>query len=421
MNNLLLQNRKFLFLWLIQISSTLGFELFNIAVIVSIFEQTNSIGQASGVMIVRTLSSFLIGPFAGSVADRYPRKWILFAVNLFRAILVGLLLLLIRRGEFNVIGVYFTIAGLAVAYTVFRPAQLALIPSIMAKEQLPQANGLMLSTNRIMGVSTYVIGGWFTIWFSLQTIIGFVIIIFILGALLAIWLPSQVEATGPDKKKNVPMLRAFREGLNYIRGHNLSKSLIVMETLEHWPHAIWTGSILLAFTERALNKGADAWGYQISSWNAGQILGAFIVLWGASMLKRWPGWIIICNAFASGILTLIYAGSSSVIMAVLVSFTFGIPSALRDVAQDSLLQGTVNEAMLGRIYATREMLRNITFVVSILAFAWLADQISIRQIYVLGGLLYIGTAVYALASNSLRHSKLIQEDDSTTSIVGDLK
>ena len=108
-------------------------------------------------------------------------------------------------------------------------------------------------------------------------------------------------------------------------------------------------------------------------------------------------------------------------MAVLVSFTFGIPSALRDVAQDSLLQGTVNEAMLGRIYATREMLRNITFVVSILAFAWLADQISIRQIYVLGGLLYIGTAVYALASNSLRHSKLIQEDDSTTSIVGDLK
>ncbi len=79
---------------------------------------------------------------------------------------------------------------------------------------------------------------------------------------------------------------------------------------------------------------------------------------------------------------------------------------MRDVAQDSLLQGSVNIEMLGRVFATRTMLANLNFMLAGLAFAWLADQIPIRWIYLLGGVLYFGTALYALSNQAIRRSQI---------------
>ena len=71
------------------------------------------------------------------------------------------------------------------------------------------------------------------------------------------------------------------------------------------------------------------------------------------------------------VLTFAYAASASVVVAVLVSMAFGPPFALRDVAQDSLLQTSVSADMLGRVYALREMFARMAFLVGGLLFAQL--------------------------------------------------
>ena len=93
-------------------------------------------------------------------------------------------------------------------------------------------------------------------------------------------------------------------------------------------------------------------------------------------------------------------------MAVAWVFVFGPPFAIRDVAQDSLLQGTVEGGQLGRVYATREMLRNVVFMFAGIFFAWLSDFVSIRMIYVTGGIIYMLTGFYALSNKALRESKI---------------
>jgi hypothetical protein len=62
--------------------------------------------------------------------------------------------------------------------------------------------------------------------------------------------------------------------------------------------------------------------------------------------------------------------------------------------------------MLGRIYAAREMFARLAFLLSGLIFAAMADQLYIRQIYVIAGVLYCGTALYTLASVALRRSQI---------------
>jgi len=110
--------------------------------------------------------------------------------------------------------------------------------------------------------------------------------------------------------------------------------------------------------------------------------------------------------FLMAALTVVYASSPSVLAASAISLAFGPPFALRDVAQDTLLQTTVAPGMLGRIYVAREMFARLAFLLAGLIFAALADQLYIRQIYLIAGVLYCGTALYTLANVPLRRSRV---------------
>ena len=169
---------------------------------------------------------------------------------------------------------------------------------------------------------------------------------------------------------------------------------------------------MLAFTMQALNGDTADWGYQISGYFGGMIVGSLLAMTMNHWLRHYPGRIIVANACASGLMTLAYAMSPNVPVAVFIAFIFGPPFAIRDVAQDSLLQGTVEAGQLGRVYATREMLRNMVFMFAGLFFAWLSEQVSVRDIYVVGGFLYLMTGLYALSNRALRRSKMIPMPES---------
>ena len=126
----------------------------------------------------------------------------------------------------------------------------------------------------------------------------------------------------------------------------------------------------------------------------------------AGRLARRPGWIIIANGFLMSGLTLAYALSPSPLVAVLVSMAFGPPFALRDVAQDSLIQSSVTPELLGRVYALREMFARMAFLIGVLLFSLLADRIGIREIYLIAAFLYLLTALYTLWSVVLRESRI---------------
>lgn len=87
-------------------------------------------------------------------------------------------------------------------------------------------------------------------------------------------------------------------------------------------------------------------------------------------------------------LTAVYALSPTVPLAIVLVFFFGPTFSLRDVAQDSLLQATVDNEIIGRVYALRSTFSSLTFMISGIILAWLADQISVRWIYLLAGFLY---------------------------------
>jgi hypothetical protein len=116
--------------------------------------------------------------------------------------------------------------------------------------------------------------------------------------------------------------------------------------------------------------------------------------------------VIIVNALLMAALTVLYALTTNIWLALVIMLIYGPPMALRDVAQDSLLQSTVEGRVLGRVYATRQMLANLAFMVAGLLLAGLADLVAVRSVYLLGAALYFATAFYALAQPSMRRAGL---------------
>jgi MFS transporter, DHA3 family, macrolide efflux protein len=403
----LLRNRNFFFLWLAQIAATLGNELYNIGVMVAIYELTGSALQATGVLLARTLPSFLFSPLAGPVVDRYDRRLVLAGMNLLRGGLVAFVLLTSAGEVTSIWPVYTIVFGIALADVFYKPAQMALIPSLVARGDLVRANSLMMSTNLAAFALAYGAGGWLLIQFGGFTLILIDLSCFLIGAVAALQIGGRMVLTSDaERAAPAPLHRMFADGLRYLRRHDLARALVTMEALEHWPHGIWTASIMLVFVEQALNTTTDAWGYQLAVFWGSNVVGALLAMLLANQLAQRPGRMIIVNAFINSALTLAYALSPNLTVALLICAFYGVPGAFRDVAQDTLLQSSVEQRMLGRVYATRQMLLSICLMVAALFFAWLADQAPVRWVYLIGGALYLGTALYALAQPALRNARL---------------
>ncbi len=410
----LLRKGSFVFLWLAQIASTFAVQLYKIGVVVVIFDQTGSTLQAAGVLVATSLPYVLVGQLAGALVDRYPRKMMLIGVALTQAFLVGVSTLLM--GEvLNVWVAYMVVAGLSLTDAFYKPAMLSLLPTLVDKAALVHANSLIHGTNYAVMALGYGLGGILILRLGLPAIVVINLVFFLLAALLVARIAVAPGLAARQARRNAePVWHSIRSGLAYLRRHQLARALITMEFLEHWPHAIWTAALMLAFTLEGLQVGEEFFGYQNAVYFGSNILGAAIAVAFASRLGRRPGWVIIVNALLMALLTIVYALTANIWLALLVMLLYGLPMALRDVAQDSLLQATIESDVLGRVYATRQMLANLAFMVAGLLLAGLADLMPIRAVYLLGAGLYFLTAFYALAQASLRQATLLSAPPQTS-------
>jgi MFS family permease len=337
-------------------------------------------------------------------------------MDIARALLVTSLLLILQTDAPNVWVLYFIVTGLAAAMTLHEPARSAIIPELVSRQNIVTANSLVLSTKPLYFAIGYLLGGALVLVISFRMFIVLAAGLFVVAAVLEMMIGARGQGSrGAEENDALPITHyaslreSIKEGIAYLRRHELARTLVLMEGIEYIGHGIWMPALMLIFVQRALGGGADDWGMQNGLYWAGQIAGVLTVLAAPRLLARRSGWIIISNAFVAGVLTLIYASSPALWFAHVLAFVFGPPFAWRDVAQDSLLQTSVETAVLGRVYALRSMFLNLMLMLSTLLFAWLADQLPIRWIYVAGGAVYIATALLALSSKAMRQSSIAGE------------
>lgn len=129
-------------MWAARTISQWGDVAASVALALLVFQLTGSGLGVSALVAAEILPVLLLAPLAGLVVDRLPRRTVMVAADLTRAMLAGALPLVAD----DVRAVYAMAAGMSAASVFFNPAAGAVLPDLVRRNQLVAANSGIWTT-----------------------------------------------------------------------------------------------------------------------------------------------------------------------------------------------------------------------------------------------------------------------------------
>jgi MFS family permease len=380
-----LRNRDFRRLWLAGLISDTGDWMLLVALPVLVYQLTGSSLGTSMAFLIELIPAVLITPLAGRLADRSDRRTLLVAVSLCQA---AALLPLLAGAHLPVL--YCVIALQAALAALFDPAKNALLPTLVAEDQLVAANsltGVNQNLGRLVGAA---LGG------AALTAGGLPVIVigdaasFLLSAAL-IWGVHPANATAPGNGASSPRpgghpfaRRPVRVGLAVIAITAIGQGLFLV--------------LFVVFVARNLHGNAAENGLLRGVQAIGAIVGG-LILTRATRVR--PGRLagLACLVFgAVAVLTwnLPHATTAEPVYAALF-ICFGIPSIAMVSGLNASLQQATTDGERGRVFAAVGAAFGIGQAVGMVAAGILGDRLGTVPLLNAQAICFLVGGVAALA------------------------
>ncbi|KEK25162.1 MFS transporter [Bacillus gaemokensis] len=352
----LLQNTNFLFLWAATLFSSFALAFFTFSQTWYIAKTLNLEASLGVVFVALSVPRLIFMIVGGALADKFPKKNIMFYSNIIRAILVATILVWFIVGHvtlytFALFALFF---GLADAF--FWSADGSILPELVEKDRLTQANSLTQMTNQASVILGPVLGGILIKFSNYETIFTITILLLIVAAILVqkIQFTLQVE---PDKDKG--MFTSIKEGILYVKESPFLSTFLICSA---FLNLFLIGPMQVGFplfVKNVLHGDSLQFSYLEAAVGAGMGIGAIIV--GLKNINRRRGLFCIIMMLLSGVFFLSINFSTSLWQALLAGAFYGITIAMAIVPLMAMIQATVKEEMMGRVMSLL-MLSSMGFI-----------------------------------------------------------
>jgi len=341
------------------------------------------VGGAKGLAawaVVRYVLMAVCTPIAATFVDRLSRKRIMIAVDLARCVL--LVVIAVCMATVPALVVFVLAAVVAVLGTPFRPAQRAMIPSLVSRpEELTAVNGTSSTLESLSFFAGPALAAGMLATTSVEVVLLFDAVTFVLSAALVAGVHAAHETaaavpaaapvaatvvTGPPEGTLPPeplgpstteeqtrdgFLREMAAGFLHIwrdRALRLVIGLCCAQTLVAGASAVFV--VAVAFD--LVKIGAPGVGLLDAMLGVGAIVGGFVALARAQRQR-------LGNDFGLGVVLwslplVLVAVWPTTGVAVLVMMLLGLANPLVDVNLDTLLQRLTPDHLLGRVFGTLE-------------------------------------------------------------------
>src|SRR6478752_5276431 len=209
------QRRNFRRLWAAQTVSEFGTLISQTAIPFAAVLVLNATPlQLSIIGVSEMLPSFVLGLFAGAWVDRLPRRPIMMAADLGRALLLVLIPLLAWLDSLTIQALWI-ISALVSALTVFFDvAYRSILPSILPKEELMEGNSRLTASASVAEFGSFSIGGWLVQLFGAP---GAVLIDSLSFIWSAIWLRGiKLDEQVKPEDERQPIMQEIKEGIELV-------------------------------------------------------------------------------------------------------------------------------------------------------------------------------------------------------------
>lgn len=196
--------RTFVLIWFGQVISIIGSSLTHFGIGVWIFQQTGDAMPFALSMLFGSLPRLVLYPVAGSLADRWNRRWLMILADTGNALATLGLVLLLSAGALEVWHIYLLSAIGSALGTFQQPAFDASITMLVPKERLTRASGMIQTAYSLGDILAPLLAGFLFVAIGLSGIvlIDFATYFFAVFTLLLVRIPQPKLELRADGSRN---------------------------------------------------------------------------------------------------------------------------------------------------------------------------------------------------------------------------
>ncbi len=399
-----LRNRPFLLLWLSQVATQIGSNMVLYALTVVVVQASDLNTAVSGLFLTFLVPSVLFSALAGVYVDRIDRRIVLVVTNAMRAVL----LVAIFAVGHDLTYVLLLNIVFATVTVFFAPAEAAMIPVLVPRDQLVAANGLFtLTLNGAFALGFALLGPLIvTLSGGPEPLLLVVATLFAIAAIFCLTLPSDPPVSAADRprvKGRAAVAEAgqavggtiaqLREGVAYIREHtSISWTLVYLGIAAGLVGVI--GVLGPKFAQKTLGLAATDLTVVVVPLGIGIVMGVLLLNNYGKYLPRRRAiegglialGILLSSLTIAGPLSRFLQGvsgdvkvvdlsalTSLIAVVVALAFLAGIAYGIVAISAQTQLQEDLPEEVRGRVFGVLNMLVSVASILPIIVFGTLAD------------------------------------------------
>jgi MFS family permease len=332
---------------------------------------------------------FLFSLVGGVIADRMERRRVLIGSQCVQMSCAIVLTVLVA---FHVVMVWHLllssfISGLAQAFG--GPAYAALIPTLVKKEDVPNAialQSMQFNTAVVLGpaLAGPALAKLGDAWCFALNALSFVAPVIALSMLTVRFLPEKTTET---------ILDSMKQGIRFIRKQGAMEALMVLAFCMT-ALAIPMRTLFPLYATDIFHRGAGTYAMFLSLSGMGSIVGALIVAWMGDVHNKGRIALIMLIALGAGISG--FGLSRSLALSLVILFFNGVSMIGVFSMVNSLVQLIVTNQMRGRVMSVYNFAFRGGMPMGNLVTGWLAPMFTAPVVLAGNGLLLIAVAVYFL-------------------------
>ncbi len=218
--------------WLARAASSLGTSVSLVVLPILVYTLSGSAALTGLLYALEALPYLVFGLFAGVIADRMDRRWLMVASDLANATVLASVAVAGVLGVLTVTHVM--VAGLLSAFFFvwFDAGEFGALPTLVGRERLVAANSALSGTYSIATIGGPAVAGIAIAAFGPALAVGVDAISYALSAILLLLVPRAALTAhgtrGLRGMRTAGIRDDIREGLSFIRGHRLIRALTLL-------------------------------------------------------------------------------------------------------------------------------------------------------------------------------------------------
>lgn len=225
--------------------TSLGFTVFSFGISLYILSMTGSALSFAMNMVFNVLPRAIAAPFAGYVADRFPKKTIVVLSMTGITLSIVALTIYTWYAGMSVIAIYAITTIFSTIGAFNGVAFSSAIPSLVGKHRLQKALSFNQISYSIGGIGGPVIGGMLYGFVSMEVFLISMAVAYFIALILEATMDFNLFAEKKTKKKE-KMLESMKKGVHYLKNEPLIRSLLWMNVwLNFFSSAISVGLVFV--------------------------------------------------------------------------------------------------------------------------------------------------------------------------------